>query len=404
MPLTAFWAAAVAVACTYVVVPLAVLARGRLRPRPHVEGDVAPSISVLVAAHDEAASIASRIDDLLACHYDPDRLEVVVASDGSTDATAAIVAAHPDPRVRLVDLPRVGKARAINAAAAAAGGEVLVLTDANSAFAPDALDALVRPFADPEVGGVAGDQRYVDALDADALAEGERRYWDLDRRLKVAESRAGNVISATGAIYAVRTELFRPVPDGVTDDFWVSTGVVAAGRRLVFCPDAVAYEPVAARGADEFARKVRVMTRGLRGVVGRRSLLDPRRHGFYALQLLWHKALRRLMGVPLAVLAAAAPALWGRSRIYRVAAVGQGVFYGLGLVGLVARRHPLGRHRILALPGYFCLVNTASVVAAANVARGRTVTRWEPRRHRAAVDGAGAGPSTSVSRDVAVGA
>ena len=136
---------------------------------------------------------------------------------------------------------------------------------------PDALRALVRPFADPSVGGVAGDQRYRSRDGADAIASGEQRYWDLDRLLKAAESRAGSTISATGAIYAVRRSLFRPVPPGVTDDFFTSTGAIAQGYRLVFAADAVAYEPVAKTSEVEWGRKVRVMTRGLRGVLMRRS-------------------------------------------------------------------------------------------------------------------------------------
>src|SRR5919107_1350345 len=136
--------------------------------------------------------------------------------------------------------------------------------------------------------------------------------------LKTAESLGGNVISATGAIYAVRRELFAPVPSGVTDDFATSTAVIAQGRRLVFAPAATAFEPVGRSGGLEFERKVRVMTRGLNAVVARRELLDPRRHGFYALQLLSHKVLRRVMALPLAVLAVSAGVLARRSAPFRV--------------------------------------------------------------------------------------
>ena len=145
-------------------------------------------------------------------------------------------------------------------------------------------------------------------------AEGERGYWDLDRLLKIAESRAGNVVSATGAIYAIRRTLFRPVATGVTDDFYTSVQVVAQGRRLVFARDAVAFEPPAKSGGDEFGRKVRIMTRGLRGTILMRELLDPRRHGFYAVQLAWHKIFRRLMVVPLLGLFASSLLLVGRGR------------------------------------------------------------------------------------------
>jgi hypothetical protein len=166
----------------------------------------------------------------------------------------------------------------------------------------------------------------------------------------------------------------------VTDDFVTSTGVIAQGHRLVFAPDAVAHEPVAASGDAEFARKVRVMTRGLEAVVHRRELLDPRRHGFYSLQLFSHKVLRRVMVLPLALLAASAARLARESPPFRLLAAGQAAVYTLGLAGLIAGRRPRARARPLALPAYFCLVNAAAVRAIANVVRRRPITTWEPQR------------------------
>jgi cellulose synthase/poly-beta-1,6-N-acetylglucosamine synthase-like glycosyltransferase len=380
--MVAFWGAVAVLAYTYAGFPLLVLARAAVRPRPYRTGDVRPPVSVLIAAHNEATAIGPKLESVLAAAYPGGRREVIVASDGSDDGTEEVVRRYEDRGVRLVALPRVGKAAALNRAIAVATGEVLVFTDANSALEPDAVTALVRPFADPTVGGVAGDQRYRRRGDEAAVTGGERRYWDFDRLLKVAESRAGNAISATGALYAVRRELVGEVPEGVTDDFATSTGVIAAGARLVFAPDAVAWEPVAASGEVEFGRKVRVMTRGLRGVLVRRELLDVRRHGFYAVQLVSHKVLRRLMVVPLAVLAVASPALWRRGRLYRLATVGQVLFYGAGAAGLLAgssgRRR--GRGRLLAIPAFFCLVNAASVKACWNLVTGRRIDRWEPQR------------------------
>jgi hypothetical protein len=198
--------------------------------------------------------------------------------------------------------------------------------------------------------------------------------------MKKAESLADNVISATGAIYAVRASLVGPVPEGVTDDFYTSTGVIARGFRLVFAPDAVAFEPVARSAGLEFGRKVRVMTRGLRAVVLRRALLDPRVHGLYSVQLFAHKVLRRLMVFPLAALALSSPLLWRRGTVYRAATVAQAGLYGLGALGLALADKPLGRRKLLALPAFFCFVNAAALRAAWNLARRRQIDRWEPRR------------------------
>jgi cellulose synthase/poly-beta-1,6-N-acetylglucosamine synthase-like glycosyltransferase len=375
-----FWSAAGLLAYTYLLFPLLVLLRAALRPRPYDSGEITPTVTLVISAHNEAASIGAKLENLLSLDYPEDRLEVVIASDGSDDGTDELVRGYAERGVRLVSLPRVGKAAALNAAVAGAGGEVLVFSDANSIYAPDALRALVKPFADPSVGAVAGDQRYLSRDGADAIASGEQRYWDFDRLLKDAESRAGSTISATGAIYAVRRPLFRSVPPGVTDDFFTSTGAIAQGYRLVFAADAVAYEPVAKSSEVEWGRKVRVMTRGLRGVLMRRELLDARRHGFYAVQLLTHKLLRRTMVFPLALAAGTSPLLWRRGRVYRAATLAQASVYGLGAAGLLLRGRPLGRSKAFMLPAFFCFVNAASLRAVWNVLSGRRIDRWEPQR------------------------
>jgi len=370
-----FWLAASLVAYTYFCFPLLVLARAALRPRPYRRAGVTPGVSVLIAARNEAEVIGAKVHNLLKLDYPVERVDIVVASDGSDDDTVAVARRAGGASVRVLDLPHLGKAGALNAAAAEASGEVLVFTDANSMLEPGALRALVAPLADPDVGGVAGDQRYTAGQDS----TGERGYWNFDRLLKRAESRGGNVISATGALYAIRRELFQPLPGGVTDDFAVSTGVICQARRLVFAADAVAWEPVGASAEAEFERKVRVITRGLNAVLLRRQLLDPRDHGFYALQLVSHKLLRRLMAVPLVALGATSAKLARRGTAYRVTCCAEAAVLGLGAAGmLLERRRRCGP--LLAMPAYFCLVNLASLRALSNVIGGRRIDSWEPRR------------------------
>lgn len=376
-----FWASAAFVGLTYAGAPLLVLLRGWLRPRPVRTGPVEPSVSVVVAARNEAASIGPRLANLAAVDYPADCLEVVVASDGSEDGTVAIARAADmaGRRLTVLDLARVGKADALNAAVAAASGDVIVFTDANTTFAPDAIRALVRPFADAEVGGVAGNQVYTTG-DGAADARGERGYWDFDRLMKQAESAAGSTVSATGAIYALRRELVPAIVAGVTDDFYTSTAVVAAGRRLVFAADAIAYEPAAASSGREYGRKVRIISRGFRAVLARRALLDPRRTGFYAAQLAWHKLLRRLMAVPILVLGATSLSLAPGSAFFRLVAVLQAAAYGVAAIGLLAPASRLGRSKPAALGAFFVLVNAASLHAALDVLRGRRIERWDPVR------------------------
>lgn len=356
---------------THAAFPIVLLVRSRLRPRPIAGDRSTPSVSVIVAAHDEATHIADRLDNLAAQDYPAERLEVVVASDGSTDGTPEIVAGRDS--VRVLDLPRVGKPAALNAAVGAASGEILVFTDANTVFDSNAVRALTEPFADPSVGGVAGDQRYLPGDDS----AGERSHWALDRVLKHAESASGNAVSATGAIYAIRRALYDPVPPGVTDDFYISTGVVSRGYRLVFAPAAIAWERVAAGDRREYARKVRIITQGLTALLHRRDLFDVRRHGFYSIQLLTHKVLRRLTAVPLLVIATSTALLAPRDRRFGALLAAQAIVYGLGLVGILGGQR-VSRVRALTIPAFFCMVNAAAIHALLNVVRGRRIDRWEP--------------------------
>ncbi len=382
-----FWGAIAIAAWTYLLFPACLWLRARLLSRPHRSADADMSVSLLICAYNEEASIAGRLENALALDYPRDRLELIVASDGSTDATNAIVRSFEPRGVRLLALPRQGKIPALNAAVASARGDVLVFSDANSIYERDALCALLRPFADPSVGGVAGDQRYLRGGALPDGGEGERAYWDLDRLLKRWQSAAGSVTSSTGAIHAIRRELFRSVPPGVTDDFWVSTNVVAQGRRLVFAQDAAAWEPATPASGSEFRRKVRVITRGLRGVWLMRELLNPFRHGFYSVQLFSHKVLRRLAIVPMAAILLATPWLWNAGPFYRAAALAQGVFYLAALLGgllppLEAGAPGWARRlaKLIALPTFFCMANAAAGIAAWNVARGRRIDSWEPQR------------------------
>jgi cellulose synthase/poly-beta-1,6-N-acetylglucosamine synthase-like glycosyltransferase len=198
--------------------------------------------------------------------------------------------------------------------------------------------------------------------------------------MKHSQSRAGNVISATGSIYAVRRSLFQPIPSGVTDDFVVSTQVIAQGYRLVFASDAFAYEPVAAGGKVEFGRKVRITTQGLRAVLVMRRLLNPFRYGFYAIQLFSHKVLRRLAVFPLIIVFFSAALLWNHGWLYQAAFLGQTAFYTCAALGFLLRNTRFGKVKVFTLPMFFCMIYAASLLATANILRGKQIERWVPQR------------------------
>jgi cellulose synthase/poly-beta-1,6-N-acetylglucosamine synthase-like glycosyltransferase len=364
------------VGAVYVGLPLYLAARCRLRPKPlNTAGPGPATVTVIIAAHDEARSIGEKLDDLAAQRL-ATGVEVIVASDGSTDGTAEVAARHPSgPTV--LDLPRTGKAGALNAAIACATGEVIVFTDANSRLPPDTLAKLLAPFADPEVGGVAGDQRYLDRVSG--TARSERDYWSYERLLKRLESCVGSVVSSTGALHAVRRELVDGVPSNVPDDFHLSTGVRVRGARLVFVEDAVAWEEPNDAPATEYRRRVRIITRGLNGLRVRRELFDPRRFGSEAVVFAIHKLARRFVFVAMFSALVGGFALRRSGRLGALVWLCQLGFYTLAAVGTIDPRG-LGRRRAVALPAHFANANLAAAHAAWNVGRGHSFVSWTPER------------------------
>ena len=383
----AFWAVLALIVYAYLGFPLVLLVRG-LRARPTVKNACTPTVSLIVIAHNEQAAIEAKLENVLSLDYPREQLEVFVGSDGSEDDTNAIVARYADQGVLLRVFPRQGKIATLNATVENATGDVLVFSDANSIFDSGALRALTSCFADPQVGAVAGNQCYsVEGEHAASL--GERVYWSFDRFLKKLQSRCGNATSSTGAIHAIRRELFQPVPPAVSDDFVISTRAIEQGYRLVFEPDAIAREPVTATDQAEFQRKVRVITRGLRGLWVVRRLFNPFRYGFYSFQLASHKLLRWSVFVLLPVVLVLSAILAGSQPLYKALLVLQLVCYGMALGALIMRSTALARQAIFRpckLPYYFCLVNLAAACGWLQLLGGRKVDRWNSPRSEVASD------------------
>jgi len=380
----AFWISAAMIFYSYAGFILLTIVVARLRNRRVLQERITPKVSLIIPVWNEERAIAERLDNALALDYPPAQLEIVVASDGSDDRTHAIVAGYAKHGVRLMPFPRRGKIYAIKDAVNLVTGDILVFSDANSMYKSDALRMLTRNFADPQVGGVCGNQVYLKAKKADATSDGEGIYWSFDKWLKTLESLTGSIVSAHGAIYAIRRDLYEPPASAaVTDDFAISTAVIAQGHRLVFESEAVAYEEPTASAALEFGRKVRIMTRGLRGVLLRKRLLNPLRYGFYSVVLFSHKVLRRLVPVFLLLLFAASWLLSGAHVFYLAAAAAQMFFYLLAGAGYLLRGHRLGRLKFLSMPFFYCLANAAALVAVTRVLRGQRIEFWQPQRHGA---------------------
>ncbi|HEY6771149.1 MAG TPA: glycosyltransferase [Solirubrobacterales bacterium] len=344
---------------------------------------------MLVAAHNEEDVIEAKVANVRATDYPQSLIEVVVVSDGSTDRT--VEAARRAAADRVLDLPRVGKITALNAGVKAAGGEILVFTDADSFLRSDTLDQLLANFADPAVGGVSANEVNGTGSDASGVARGEGAYWRYEQWIKRLEDKVGSAVSASGRLYAIRRSLFRPstVTSG-TDDFVISTQVLKAGRRLAFDRHTIVQVDTPDDAGSEFRRKVRVMNRGLRAAFSLGGLLLPWRGGFYSVQVLSHKVLRRTL--PFFLLTAVVAGVWltALSPVWWLVLAPQLAFYGLAIAGWAARARGWGAARPLWIPYYFCLVNLAAAAAVVSVVGGVRFERWDPaQRGRKPVEPAG---------------
>ena len=366
MAAAVFWIGLLLVLHTYLLYPaslvlldalrgvrsdLAFLGRGRERRRG--TGGDTPSVSLVVAAWNEAAVIGGKLANSLALDYPADRLEILVGSDGSDDGTDELVRACRDARVRLLPGPaRTGKVNVLNRVIPEARGEILVLSDANTELLPDAIRALVRHFADPSVGCVCGNLR----LYYPQLADYEEcGYWRYESFLKLREGRRGAVMGANGGLYAIRRELFEALPpDTIVDDFVIAMRCLQKGARVVYDPEAVAREETTEDYAKERVRRVRIAAGNFQslGLVG--SLLHPR-HGFVAYAFLSHKLLRWLVPFFLALVFLSNLVLVGRP-LYTALFALQLAGYGAAAVGwLLPPRGPAGR--IASVARYFVEMN-----------------------------------------------
>ncbi len=363
--------------------PLLWVAARHRPPRQPTPQAPPPALSMLVAVRNGAEYIERKIDNALSLDYPPDRLQVVVSSDGSTDATASILRARSghEPRLACVICEgHLGKADALNRGMRQCTGEIVVFSDADAMLEPAALAALAGHFGDPDVGGVCG-QRVIAGAEGRDLRHAQRRYVGFDSAIKALESRTGRITSNDGKLYAIRRELFRDIPGGVTDDLYVAMSVISQGRDFLFEPAARAAVRLPSRNAThEVARRRRIVARSLRGIREMRRLLDPRRHGTFAVGLFANKVLRRLSPVCLILVFASTAAL----SPYHPAAAAflalQAAFYAVALSYPLLRRVAGNRAlcRAASVPFYVCVGAWGTLLGLADFVRGRSVSRWDP--------------------------
>jgi poly-beta-1,6-N-acetyl-D-glucosamine synthase len=370
-----FWIALSLLVYLYFGYPILAWTRARLWPRAHHRGAAEPSVTVIVVAHDEEHRIGSRLDNLLSVDYPRDKLEILLASDGSTDGTVERARQYEEVGVQVRAFPnRRGKPAVLNDVVPSARGEIVVLADARQRFDRDAIRALVANFADPVVGAVGGELMLTPTGGA-TIGKGACFYWRYEKFIRRSESRTGSTVGATGAIYAIRRTLFAPIPhDTILDDVLIPLGIVRQGYRVCLESAARAYDATPATSHDEFIRKVRTIAGTFQLFARERWLFDPLRNPLW-FETMSHKALR-LAAPFLQLLLFAANFGLADLLFYRWLMAAQIAFYAAALGGY-AHRHTRHRLYVLTVPYALCVLNWAAIVGFVRFLTGQQRVTWE---------------------------
>ena len=367
---------------TYAGYPLLIWIVSRLRPCPVARAPFTPSVSDIITAYNEERDLRAKLENTLALDYPSELLEIIVASDCSTDCTDLIAREFSASGVKLVRQPRrLGKTAAQNKAVEEATGEIVVFSDATSHYEVNVLHAIMPNFADASVGCVAGRLVYIDSSDCE-VGQGAQSYWSYETFLRRHESRAFSLIGAPGCLYAVRKSAYVPLYHEACSDFIIATKMVEQGLRAVYEPAAICTEETNRRTRDEFKMRVRVIAQTLTDLWRHRSMMNPFRSGFYAIELFSHKVMRYAVPLFLFVALASSAALAFHSRAFLALTIAQAAFYLSAAVGFLLERSGI-RHRLLSLPHYFVLANLASLFAFHKFLNGRRYATWDPIREPA---------------------
>ena len=376
-----FWAIVALIGYVYFGYPAVLWVLCRLKNEQLVPvGDgFEPTVSLIIAAYNEEQVIGQKLENSLALDYPRDKLEIIVVSDGSTDETAEIARVYTAKGVQLLDLlHNVGKASAQNEGVKRATGDILVFTDAEAFLEVDAVSQLVRWFGSSEVGCITGRIAYTNEFDA-GVSQGESIYWRYEVLLREMESVLGSLAMGSGAIFAIRRELFRPLDPNVSEDFVLPMQAALKGFKTVYELSATSRIRLGQTTPETmFSTKVRTITLDMRGLFLCQAILNAFRYPLYAWALISHKLLRWLVPYFLIALFAINALLLGQP-FYRLTLALQIAFYSLAFAGYWFQRK--GKPpRILGIPFSFCLVNGAALLGIVRFSVGQKAGRWNPVR------------------------
>jgi glycosyltransferase involved in cell wall biosynthesis len=373
---TVFWLSIGFVAYAYVGYPLLLLLIGLVRSRSVRKAPIQPSVSFIITVYNEERRIREKLQNTLRFEYPRERLEIVVASDCSSDATDDIVRSFERSGVRLVRSDtKGGKEAAQKLAVESTSGDILVFSDAATVLEPTAVSTIVSNFADDSVGCVSSVDRF---LDVDGTVSGEGAYVHYEMFLRQLESRVNTLVGLSGSFFAARRTVCQNWAPDLQSDFNTLLNSVRIGLRGVADPDSVGYYKNLADQRKEYERKVRTIVRGISVFMRSVSLLNPLRYHLFAWQLLSHKLCRWLVPFAMIVALVSNGLLAPSSLFYRLLFAGQVAFYALALAYLVSGRLPgIG---MLRIPSFFVMVNVSILDAWYRYFRGDRIVSWTPSK------------------------
>lgn len=376
-----FWTVAAALFYVYLGYPVLVYLVSLIFPKKVARAPFEPPATILITAYNEEQAIREKLENTLEIDYPPEKLEILVASDGSTDKTEAIVKEFASKGVRLFRQEgRKGKTYTQNAAVERATGEIILFSDATTSYKENVLREILPNFADPSIGCAAGKLIYVDHSDSN-VGKGARRYWNYETFLKESESRACSLIGASGCLYAVRKSAYRPMYPEACSDFLICTVIYEQGLRSVYEPNAVCTEETNRQTDKEMQMRVRVISQTFTDLWRNRKMMNPVRSGFYAIELISHKVLRYSVPLFLLLILASSAILIRQSFFFQIIFLLQIAFYLIAAGGWLLEKAG-AKIGIFAIPHYFVLANLASTIGFYKFLRGERYTTWEPIREK----------------------
>ncbi len=374
-----FWLSVALLFYVYAGYPLVVYLVSILFPKKIQRAQFESTVSVIITAYNEERDIRAKLQNTLEIDYPKEKLEIIVASDCSTDKTDEIVREFSAQNVKLYrQNERLGKTSAQNMAVEKATGEIILFSDATTMYEKQVLRAMLPNFADESVGCVAGKLIYVDASRS-SVGKGAKSYWSYETFLKESESRACSLIGASGCLYSIRKSAYRAMYPEACSDFLIATVMYRQGLRTVYEPGATCVEETNQHSKKEMQMRVRVIAQTFTDLWRNREMLNPLKSGFYAVELFSHKVLRYAVPIFLILMVLSAGILAIHSNFFLLVFALQIGFYAVALFAWLLEKNNL-RMGALAIPLYFVLANLASLLGFYKFLSGERYARWEPIR------------------------